>query len=104
MDDFEICKDMPNEDRADIFKNFSGMAATQGQIRIMPAQNNKIKSFTKQLKDHFKLGIETTTIPFPLADTAGLLIRAKTYQLFMSYSDTISKDSKPVRLAKQVKW
>ena len=47
MDDFEICKDMPNEYRADIFKNFSGMAATQGQIRIMPRQNNKIKSFTK---------------------------------------------------------
>ena len=66
--------------------------------------NNKIEAFTKWVKDRLILGIETTTIPFPLADTAGLLIRANTYQLLMSYSDTISKDSKPVRLAKQVKW
>ena len=43
-------------------------------------------------------------MPFPDTHTAELLIRAKTHQLFVSKSDTISKAANPVRLTKQVKW
>ena len=50
------------------------------------------------------MGIDPTTIPFPPSDTAELLIQAKTHQLFVSKSDTISNDAKPVRLTKQLKW
>ena len=35
---------------------------------------------------------------------AELLRREKTHQLFVSKSDTICKDEKPVRLTKQLKW
>ena len=43
MDDFESCKDMSNEDLAEIFKTFLCLTATQGQIRLMPVQKKKIK-------------------------------------------------------------
>ena len=69
MDDFEIYKDMSNEYLAYSFKTFSGMNATQGDIRLMTAQKNKIKAFTQWVKDHFGLGIDPTTLPFPQADT-----------------------------------
>ena len=70
MDDFESCKDMSNEDLADSFKTFSCMTATQGQIRIIPAQKNKIKAFTQLVKDQFILEIDPTTLPFRQVDTA----------------------------------
>ena len=70
----------------------------------MSAQNNKIKAFTKWVKDQLILGIDTTTLPFPQSDTAELLIRTKTHQLFVYKPDTISKAENQVRLTKQVKW
>ena len=57
MDEFESCKDMSNEDLAESFKNLSGLTATQGQIRLIPAQKNKIKAFTQWVKDQFRLGL-----------------------------------------------
>ena len=60
------------------------MTATQGKIRLMPEQKNKIKSFTQWVKDQFILGIDTTTLTLPQADTAELLRQTKTRQLFVS--------------------
>ena len=56
------------------------------------------------MKDQYILGIDPTRLPFPDTHTAELLRRAKTHQLFVSKSDTISKALNPVRLTKQVKW
>ena len=77
IDDFESYNDMSNADLADSFKTFSGLTATQGQIRLMPEQNNNIKSFTQWVKDKFRLGIDPTTLPFPQADTAELIRRLR---------------------------
>ena len=70
----------------------------------MPAKKNKIKAFAQWVKEHFRLGIDPTTLPLLQADTSELLRRAKTHQLFVSKSDTISKATKPVILTKQVNW
>ena len=69
----------------------------------MTAKKNKIKAFAQWVKEHFRFGINPTTLPFPQADTSELLRLAKTHQLFVSKSDTISKATKPVILKKQVK-
>ena len=95
---------MPNEDLADIFNTFLGLTATQVQIKLILAQKNKMKSFTQWLKDRFILSIDPTTLPFPQADTAELLIQSKTHQLFVYKSDTLCKAANAVRLMKQVKW
>ena len=50
------------------------------------------------------MGIDPTALPFPKAYTAELLRQAKTKQLLVSKSDTISKAAKSVILTKQVKW
>ena len=104
MDDFESSKYMSNEDLAWSFKTFSVLTATQGHIRIIPLQKNKIKSFTQWVKEQFILGIDPITLPFPQSDTAELLRRSNNHQLLVSKSDTISKAAKPVRLIKQVRW
>ena len=36
MDEFEICKEISNEDLAECFKKFSGLTLGQGQIRLKP--------------------------------------------------------------------
>ena len=92
-----------NEDLAECFKTFLGLTVGQGQIRLKPQQKNKIKEFTQWLKYQYRLGIDLTRLPFPDTHTVELLRRAKKNQLFVSKSDTISKDSNPVRLTKQVK-
>ena len=70
MYDFEIFKDMSNEVIVESFKALSGLTATQGQIRLMSAQNNNIKAFKQWVKDQFRLGIHPTTITFSQSDTA----------------------------------
>ena len=104
MDDSESCKYMSNEDLVERFKNFSGLTATQENIRLVPEQKNKIRAFTQWVNDQFRLGIDPNTLPFPQADIVELLIQAKTHQLSVSTSYTISKVAKPVRLSKTFKW
>ena len=36
MDEFEICKDMSNEDLAECFKTLPGLTVCQGEIRLKP--------------------------------------------------------------------
>ena len=104
IDEFEICKDMPNEDLAECFKTLLGLNVGQGQIRLKPQQKNRVKAFTQWEKDQYRLGIDPTILHFPETHTAELLRRMKTHQLFVSKSDTTPKATKPVRLTKQAKW
>ena len=104
IDDFEICKYMSNEDISEIFKTFSGLTSTQGQIKIIPAQKNKIKAFTKCVKYRFRLIIDPIILPFSQADIAELLRRSKTHQLFVSKLYTISMAENPLRLTTKDKW
>ena len=95
---------MSNEDLAECFKKFLGLTVGQDQIILNPHQKNKIKAFTQWVKYQYILGINPTGLNFPDTHTEELLKRAKTHQLFISKSDTISNATKPVRLTKQVKW
>ena len=104
MYDFESCKDISNEHPAEIFKTFSGLTATQGQIRLTPEKNNNIKEFTQWVKYQFRLCMDPTKLPFPQDDTAELLRRFKTHKMFVYKSYTISKATKPEILREQVKW
>ena len=104
MYNFECCKDISNEDRADIFKTFSGPTATKRYVRIMLAQKNNIKEFKQWVHDQFRLVVDPTTLLSPQDETAELFRQSKTHQLFVSKSDTIYKVAKTVRLKKQVKW
>ena len=102
MDEFESYKDISNEYLAECFKTFSGLTVGQGKIRLKPQQKNNIKAFTQWVKDQYRLGINPKRLPFPDTHTAEILKWAKTHQLFVSKSDTISKAANPVRLTKQV--
>ena len=90
LDEFESCKDMSNGDLNECFKTFQGLTVGQGKIRLKPQKKKKIKAFTQWVKDQYRLGINPTGLPFPDTQTAELLRRAKTHQLFLPKSDTIS--------------
>ena len=104
MGSFDSAHDMTETDLADSFKTFSTLTVAQGQIRLLPAQKNKIKAFVQWVKDMTRTGIDPATLPFPVADAASLLRRAKTHKLYIDKSDTVSSAAKPEKFTKDMDW
>ena len=104
MDNFTTCKYISNEDIDDTLKTFSILTITQGQIRLLPASKKNIKAFTQWTKAQFWLGINPTTLAFPVDTTAELLRRFKTHKCFAARSDAIAFAAKPDKLTKDTKW
>ena len=104
MGDFDSAYDMTDTDLADSFKTFSNLTMAQGQIRLLPAQKNKIKAFVQWVKDMNRTGLNPTLMPFPVHNAASLLRRAKTHKLYVDKSDTVSSAAKPEKFTKDTEW
>ena len=59
----------------------------------MPASKKNIKAFTQWTKYQFQLGMNPTTLAFPVDTTAELLRRVKMYKIFVARSDAIAYTS-----------
>ena len=103
MDDFETRKDISNNNIDDALKTFSILTVAQGHISLMPGSNQKIKDFNKWLKYQFRIGVEPTTLAFPVNTAAEMLRRVKTHNMFVSRSDAIALAAKPDLLTKDTK-
>ena len=66
MDNFETRKDISNNNIDDALKTFSILTVVQDQIRLMPAIKQKIKSFNRWVKYQFRIGVDPTTLAFPV--------------------------------------
>jgi hypothetical protein len=104
IDDFHTCMDLTNKDIDDVFKTFSGLTVAQGQIRLLPGPKQRIKAFAQWTREQFRLGRDPTMAPFPVDDTAMLMRRYKTHQLYIDTSSTLSAAAKPDKLTAQTKW
>ena len=103
MDKFTTCKDISNEDSDDAIKTFSIYKISQGQINLLPGNKQKIKAFIQWTKDQSWLGINPTTLMFPVDTTVELLRRVKMHKMFVSRSDAIASATKPDKLTKDTK-
>ena len=104
IDDFHTCMDLTNKDMDDVFKTFAGLTNNQGQIRLLPGAKQRIKAFAQWTRDQFRLGIDPTALAFPVTETAVLLRRYKTHQIFVDSSSTLSAAAKPEKLTNETKW
>ena len=104
MDDFETCKDISNRDIGDDLKKLSVFTVAQGQIRLLSAMKQRIKSFKQWSKDQFWLIIDSTTLAFLVNKAAELLRRVKMHKMFVYCSDAIASASNPEKLTKDTKW
>ena len=104
LDSFESVMDICDEDLADAFKTFAGLTAAQGQIRLLPAQKNKIKAFVQWVKDLIRTNINPSTRDFPIDDMACLLRRARTHKMYVEKSDTLAKAARPEKFTKDMEW
>ena len=80
------------------------LTIAQGKIRLLPEIKQKIKAFTQWIKDQFWLGINPTTMDFPVDTTAEILRRVKTYKMFVARSNSIASAAKPDNATKDTKW
>ena len=104
MNNFTTCKYILNEDIHDTLKTFSILIIAQGKIRLLPENNQKIKSFTQWTKYQFRLEFNPTTLAFPV-DTASELLRCvKTHKIFVAPSNAIASAAKHDKLTKDTKW
>ena len=81
LDDFQSVMDISETELSDSFKTLSGLTQAQGQLRVLPAQKNKIKAFIQWVRDMVRTGIDPASRPFPVGEAAGLLRGAKTHKL-----------------------
>ena len=104
LDDFQSVMDISETELTDSFKTLSGLTQAQGQLRVLPAQKNKIKAFIQWVRDMIRTGIDPASRTFPVDEAAGLLRRAKTHKLYMDKSDTISSAAKPEKFSQDLNW
>ena len=104
MDNFETCKDISNDDIEDALKTFSILTFMPGQIRLMPASKQNIKAFNQWVKDQLRLGMDPTTLAFPMNTAVDLLLYVKRHNMFVARSDATASAEKPDKFTKDTKW
>ena len=83
LDELQSALDVWDGYLADAFKTLSGLTVAQGQLRLLPAQKNRIKAFIQWVKDMVRTGIDPATLPFPVDETAGYCVKPRRIR-FMS--------------------
>lgn len=103
-DDFRSCMDKTSEEQSSDFKSYSELTQAQGQIQMDPEVKQRIKAFIQWTRDEICNGRNPAQTPFPVADTAQLIRRAKTHDKFVKDSPTISEAAKPERFTEEMRW
>ena len=72
-DFFEICMDKTMDEVKSELKQYSNLTAKQGHIITTPGNVNKIQAFIQWTRDMIRTGIEPSSGPLPVENTAVLL-------------------------------
>ena len=103
-DDFLSCLDMSNNELDDNLKMYSALTVANGQIRLRPHEKRGIKAFIQWSKDQIRVGIDPSTLPFPVADVQNLIRRSKDHENFLTKKDSMSDNVKPTRFTEKILW
>ena len=91
----------------DDLKSYSTLTAAHGQIRIPTGHNKNIKAFIQWTKDQIRLGIESITVRFPVANASDFIKIYKHHDACVKKSKTITELEKPDKFTdklKCIKW
>ena len=70
----------------------------------MPSSKQNTKAFNQWMKDKFRIGVDPTTLAFPVNTVEELLRRVKPHKIFVARSDDIALAAKPDKFTKDTKW
>ena len=97
-DDFTSCMDKTYVELDDDLKSYYILTAAHGQIRLTPGHKKNIKSIIQWTRDHIRLGIDTITVIFPVANASDFIKRYKHHDAYVKKSNTITETAKPENL------
>ena len=101
---FESCKDMSYKDITDDFETYAALSEKNGKIKLPVGTKKKIRAFLQWVKDEYHYGRNPEETAFPVADTEALIRRSKTFALFVSKSENLSKAAEPEKLKITTEW
>ena len=102
--DFTSCMDKTYVELDDDLKSYSTLTAAHGQIRIPTGHNKNIKAFIQWTKDQIRLGIESITVRFPVANASDFIKIYKHHDACVKKSKTITEMAKPENFTDKIKW
>ena len=93
--EFTSCMDKTYVELDDDLRSYSTLTATYGHIRLTPGHKNKIKAFIHWTRDQIRLGIDTITVRFPVANALEFIKRYNHHDSYIKKSKTIMETAKP---------
>lgn len=103
-DDFNSCLDVSFDDFDSECKTYSGLTINQGQIRLTPGTKRNIKALIQWSRDKIIIGVDPSSMLFPVVQAMTYIRRYKMHQQFISKSKTISDAAKPAKFSSDSKW
>ena len=103
-DSFEICMDKTIDEVKSELKQYSNLTPEQGQIITTPGNVNKIQAFIQWTHDMIRIGLEPSSGPFPVENTAVLLKNYKSHKAYLEKTKTITDAAKPSKFKENMKW
>lgn len=103
-DDFTTTMDKSFKDLDKDIQSYSSLTIAEGRIRIHPGIKQKLRAFIQWTRDRIRKGLDPAGEPFPVQDSAQLILRYNSHSLWMERSKTISDSAKPTLFKKDTKW
>ena len=102
--EFGTCIDKTDAELTDEMSNFANLLANNGRIRLAPGVTIRVKAFIHWASHCLRQGIDPSTLPFPVANTATLIRQSKTHKKFCDDSEVNAKAMKPKTLSSTVRF
>ena len=103
-DDFESCIDKTYKELDEDFQSFSSLTVALGRITLPPGVKRNVRAFVQWSQDQIRVGIDPSTVPFPVIDANVLIRRHKTHEKYCSKASTIIDTAKPPKFTDKSKW
>ena len=101
---YDDCKDKRMSELVDGFKVLSKLPANSGGVKVALRVQMRIKAFCQWTKDHLRMGLEPSSIPFAVDRSREFMARAETHDQFVRNYTSVASAAIPKDFNKDVKW
>ena len=102
--DFNAVMEISYEEFEADLKSYSTLTVANGQIRLDPRTKRMIRAFLQFVRNHYRISVDPSTIPFVTANAIQLLNDEKTHKAFVDKSSKIIETTKPIRFTEKIRW
>ena len=101
---YDDCKDKRMSELVDGFKVLSKLPANAGGVKVALRVQMRIKAFCQWTKDHLRMGLEPSSVPFAVDRSREFMARAETHDQFVRNYTSVASAAIPKDFNKDVKW